>query len=195
MRIDVSQIGGPLVQLLDELRGENGAERLEDLKHWQKKVAVLRFERNVPISARQFIFSESFTLSNKKVKFGYIDDPKLEKLFGKIREDVPAGEIAIRTLLQDKHDPDIMAALQPHTVRFIKMGQFYQLIEAQGQGQEGPLLVNGRANIGYVLDENGAPWAVRADWYSDFGDWYVYVDSVAYQYRWNAGNQVLSQAV
>ena len=150
---------------------------------------VLQFERNVSVASRWFAVSESFTKSNSKVKFGYIDE-KIVKLFGK-SQDVPAGELAVNTLLLPKHDPEIMVALGPQAKRFTKLGQFYMTLELQGLGQEGSLLVNGCANIAYILEENGAPWAVHAIWRS--GGWYVYVFSVASQYTWYAGYQVLSQ--
>lgn len=153
---------------------------------------VLNFERKVSIAARRFVAGESFTKSNTKVKFGYIDE-RIGKLFGKAKEDVLAGELAVHTLLLGRHDPEIMVALGPQSRRFVKLGQFYQLIEAQGQGQEGPLLVNGRANIAYILDENGAPWAVFAYWYPFCGDWSVSVYSVADLREWDAGLRVLSQ--
>ena len=152
---------------------------------------ILNFERNVPIVARRLDVGESFTKNNLKVKFGYIDD-KVVKLFGK-SQDVPAGELAVNTLLLPKHDPEIMVALGPQSRRFIKLGQFYQLIEAQGHGQEGPLLVNGYANIAYILDENGAPWAVNAFWDPNYGGWIVHVISVANLHEWLAGRRVLSQ--
>ena len=152
---------------------------------------VLQFERNVSVASRWFAVSESFTKSNSKVKFGYIDE-KLVKLFGK-SQNVPAGELAVNTLLLPKHDPEIMVALGPQSRRFIKLGQFYQLIEAQGHGQEGPLLVNGYANIAYILDENGAPWAVNAFWDPNYGGWIVHVISVANLHEWLAGRRVLSQ--
>ncbi len=152
---------------------------------------VLNFERKVSVVSRRFITSESFTKSNTKVKFGYIDE-KIVKIFGK-SQDVPAGELAMNTLLESTHDPEIMVALGPQSKRFIKLGQVYQLIEEQGHGQAGPLLVNGYANIAYILDENGAPWAVYAYWYPDCGDWDVNVYSVASLSEWRAGCQVLSQ--
>ncbi len=153
---------------------------------------VLNFEQKVSVTDRRFVTSECFTKSNAKVKFGHIDE-RLLKLFGKIKEDVSAGEIAVHTLLLDRHDPEIMVAMGPQSRRFVKLGQFYQLIEVQGHGQAGPLLVNGRANIAYILDENGAPWAVYAFWNPDYGGWYVFVYSVAGPYRWSAGDRVLSQ--
>ena len=153
---------------------------------------VLNFERKVSVVARRFVASESFTKSNTKVKFGYVDK-RLPKLLGNIREDVPAGELAVHTLLHDNHDPEIMVALGPQSCRYTKLGQFYQLLEAQGHGQAGPLLVNGRANIAYILDENGAPWAVGAFWIPVCGDWLVDVFSVANSNGWDAGSRVLSQ--
>lgn len=152
---------------------------------------ILQFERKVSVASRRFVTNESFTKSNTKVKFGYIDE-RVTKLFGK-SQDVPAGELAVNMLLLGKHDPEIMVALGPQSVRFVKLGQFYQLIEAQGHGQEGPLLVNGYANISYVLDENGAPWAVSAGWRPGCGDWFVSIVSVARLVGWCAGDRVLSQ--
>ena len=153
---------------------------------------ILVFERKVSVVACRLVVSDSFTKSNTKVKFGYIDE-RLLKLFGKIKEDVPASELAVHTLLADNHDPEIMVALGPQSCRYTKLGQFYQPIEAQGHGQAGPLLVNGRANIAYIIDENGAPWAVRARWVPGDGGWYVGVCSVASSGGWYAGGRVLSQ--
>lgn len=175
----------PIRQVDDVINKFGAEERI-------KRGAILTLERKASVASRRFVASESFTKSNTKVKFGYIDE-RIEKLFGKVREDVPAGELAVHTLLQNAYDPDIMAAIQPHSRRFIKLGQFYQLIEAQGHGQEGPLLVNGRANIAYGLDENGAPWAVLALWGPYYGYWFVGVGSVADLCGWDAGLQVLSQ--
>lgn len=170
---------------------QSGELVLVERNEAQKRGVILTFERNVSIAVRRFVASESFTKSNPNVKFGYIDE-RLLKFFGK-REDVSVSQLAIHTLLENAYDPDIMAELKPHSSRFIKLSQFYQLIEAQGHGQEGPLLVNGRANIGYVLDENGATWAVDAIWYSFYGGWYVSIYSVASLGEWDAGGQVLSQ--
>src|SRR3989338_1463797 len=83
---------------------------------------VLNFERKVAVASRRFVASESFTKSNSKVKFGYIDE-KVVKLFGK-GQDVPFGELAVNTLLLPKHDPEILVALGPQSRRFIKLGQF-----------------------------------------------------------------------
>lgn len=151
---------------------------------------VLRFERTARYAGGKFVAKQSFTKDNAKVKFGYIDE-RIAKLFGNVKEDVPTGELAVHTLMCRVHDPEIMVALGPQAKRFTKLGQFYMMLESQGLGQEGSLLVNGYANIAYILDENGAPWAVDARWRGV--GWYVYVDSVAYQFTWHAGLQVLSQ--
>ncbi len=172
-------------------RFQSGELVLVERNEAQKRGVILAFERKVPVAARRFVVAENFTKSNAKVKFGYIDE-KVAELFGK-SQDVPAGEIAVSVLLQGTHDPEIMVALGPQSRRFIKLGQFYQPIEAQGHGQEGPLLVNGCANIAYVLDENGAPWTVYARWVPRYGVWGVRVYSVASLSEWYAGYQVLSQ--
>jgi hypothetical protein len=151
---------------------------------------VLLFERTARYAGGKFVTKQSFTKDNAKVKFGYIDE-RVSKLFGNVKEDVPAGELAVHTLMCGVNDPEIMVALGPQAKRFTKLGQFYMTLELQGLGQEGSLLVNGYANIAYILDENGAPWAVDAHWYSD--GWYVGVYSVACRGTWSAGCQVLSQ--
>ena len=156
---------------------------------------VLRFERNARYAGGKFVTKQSFTRDNAKVKFGYIDE-RVSKLFGNVKEDVPAGELAVHTLMCGTHDPEIMVALGPQAKRFTKLGQFYVALESQGLGQEGSLLVNGYANIAYIPDENGAAWAVSASWNNQFyGGWGVRVGSVASRSEWDAGGQVISQVV
>ena len=155
---------------------------------------LLTFEGKVRTESRRFVVGESFVMGNPKVRFGYIDE-RIVRLFGK-SQDVPAGEIAVHTLLVPSHDPEIMVALGPQSRRFIQLGQFYQLIEAQGHGQEGPLLVNGCAyanNIPYVIDDNGAPWALRAFWSLAKHWWHVNASPVSDPSAWYAGCQVFSQ--
>ena len=151
---------------------------------------ILNFEREVAVAAGQFIASQSFVKSNPKVKFGYLDERL--KFFGD-KENMLAGKLAAHTLLVSNYDPEIMVALGPQASRFIELGQFYQLIEGQGQGQEGPLLINGRANIAYILDDRGAPWALNAYWLPSYGAWDVDVHSVASLLGWGAGRRVFSQ--
>ena len=154
---------------------------------------ILDFIGNIPMTARRFVAKESFTKTNTMVKFGYIDE-HLPKLFGSIQEDTPAGALAVHRILRTSHDPDIMVAMGPQARRFTRLGQFYQALEAQGQGQAGLLLVNGYAKVAYILDEDGAPWAVSARWDVAYGGWCVSVYSVAGQSVWVADNQALSQA-
>lgn len=156
-----------------------------------KRGQILAFNQNVAVAGGEFVLDQCFTKANPKVKFWYIDE-RLPKLFGKTSGQTPIGQLATHTLLEPKHNPDILGAIMPHAKRFIHISQFYRLIEAQGQGQEGPLLVSGYANIAYIIDENGAPWAVDADW--DGGGWGVSVGSVAHRGGWDAGGRVLSQA-
>lgn len=152
---------------------------------------ILQFERKIRVVAGQFVAGKNFTKGNPKVKFGYIDE-RVGKFFS-AEENVPVGELAVHTLLQDTCDPEIMVALGLQSRRFVKMGHFYQVIEVQGQGQaDGPLLVNGRANIAYILDDRGAPWAVSARWIPGCDGWYVFVSSVASLGRWFADLQVFS---
>lgn len=87
----------------------------------QNQSAVLAFEKRVPVIAHRFVTAESFTRGNPRVTFSYINERFL-KIFGRISENVPASELVVHTLIYDAHDPDVMAAIQPHFLRFIRLG-------------------------------------------------------------------------
>ena len=176
----------------DRCRRLRAGELILVERNQQVPQPILEFVGNIPIAKRKFVAKECFTKGNTKVKFGYIDE-RFPKLFGSIQEDTSAGTLAVHRILRASHDPDIMVAMGPQARRFTKLGQFYQALEVQGHGQAGPLLVNGYANIAYIFDENGAPWAVDACWVADYGGWLVGVLSVASRYEWYAGRRALSQ--
>lgn len=164
-------------------RFQSGELMLVERSEAIKRGVILVFKQKVSIASHRFVVAESFTKSNTRVKFSYIDE-RLLNLFSKTCKDMPAGELAVYTLLQDSHDPEIMVALGPQSRRFIKLGQFYQMIKAQGHGQEGPLLVNGRKNIAYVIDDSGAPWVVGARCDPHYYDWRMLVEAIADSNGW-----------
>jgi len=189
----------PVVRIQNLVNLFGGEERIERFESGELVLVdratddpgpLLKFEGNVPLVGGRFVAKQAFTMGNTKVKFCYIDE-RIPKLFGGVKEDVAAGQLGVHTLRRPSHDPDIMVAMGPQPKRFVSIGQYYYMLEAQGQGQEGPLLINGYANIGYVMDENGAVWVLDARWYSD--GWYVGLRSVARRSGWGAGRRALSQ--
>ena len=100
--------------------------------------------------------------------------------------------IAVSRLERRAKDPEIKAELAGETKRVftISLAHFYQMIEAQGQGQPGPLLVNGYANIAYIDGMDN--WAVCASWLADIG-WFVFANPVGRPNQWYDEGRVLSR--
>jgi len=195
--VSLAEFEGPLKELREQCSAADGRgrQRFEEFKLWLKGVTagLLKFVQKVAVSATpRFVAKDVFTKANPKVKFWGFGDNFTKHFLGKIEEGVLAGQIAVHTLLKRSLNPEIMTELGTQQ-RIMKLAHFYQLIEAQGQGQVGPLLINGYANIAYIEDEHGNVWAVRAYWYAEYG-WYVVASSVEGPYGWLVGDQVLSQA-
>ncbi|MEK9157827.1 MAG: hypothetical protein AAB638_01425 [Patescibacteria group bacterium] len=197
---DVSKLRGPLGELNDQLLGENGEERLVELNLWLKGVVtkLLIYVSEFPLgSVDKFEASKKFTKDNTKVKF-YDFGSNFQTNFGnKIETNVGAETIVFHhleqsahDLEQSAHDLEIMTALGSDK-RVISLTHFYGALEVQGQGQAGPLRVDGYANIAYIEDVNGIVGAVRACWHAGFG-WRVDAGAVDRPIGWRGGRQVLS---
>lgn len=197
MSIGVSVIKGPIGELFDQCSGANGQARFEEVAMAKGVTSgLLKFVQNVAVGGggtQEFIVKDHFTKNNRKVKFWYlVDNFTKHFLNNKVERGITAGQVAVYALLDVSFDPEIMTALGSQR-RIIKLAHFYQLIEAQGQGQDGPLLVNGHVNIAYIEDDDGIVWAVSAYWFAGAG-WIVAAYLVENRTCWLAGYQVLSQA-
>ncbi len=199
MRItDVSKLKGPLGELLNQLLGDNGDERPEELNLWLKKVTVriLKFICEVRVNGtKKFVAADAFGENNPDgIKF-YLWGNFKDNFLGKVEEDVKSATIAIHRLEKPSRDHGIMAELgiDIKTKKgVIKLAHLYETIKAQAQGQEGSLLVNG-SNIAYIEDKNGKVWAVCAGWDSGGRFRCVSAGSVEGPVGWCGGGQVLSQ--
>lgn len=142
----------------------------------------------VSVSAtNQFIASDHIQSAN----IGWMND-NFEHLFlNKVEENVPAAELKISRLI--KASPDALVMTELGEKKKIALAHFFQLLEKQANGQSGPLLINGYANIAYVPDEEGNFWAVSAYWFSYYRYWNVHANSVDCPDEWDEGSQVLSQ--
>lgn len=74
----------------------------------------------------------------------------------------------------------------------IALAHLWELLKNQSKGGKGDLLVNGYANIFYIEDANGKPWAVYAYWYAGRG-WRVGAFSVSRPDGWGADDMVFSR--
>jgi hypothetical protein len=194
-KIDVCEIRGPLIDLIDKLSGEEGSEWLSSLKLMLKKVSlsVLRLITTVSVlGAKKFVAADAFGPNNPDgIKF-FLGENFKKNFLGKIEKNVEPAEIAVHRLEEGRRNPEIMAELGPEK-RVISLAHFYNLIKAQAQGQEGPLLVNDYANIACIEDDQGTIWAVGGDWRSCGHGWGVGACSAGGPIEWVAGCQVLSQ--
>lgn len=107
-----------------------------------------------------------------------------------VEEEVGNASITVHTLHKDWLDVPIVEALGENAE--IKFGQFLDLLRRQSNGEPGPLLVNGHANIAYIRDVKGELWAVDARWSSRDCGWHVEANSVLSRFRWHAGSRVIS---
>lgn len=196
MRItDVSKIRGPLNELNDQLFGENGEERLAEFNLWLKKVTgILKYLRDVTLGpVDYFSAAEKFTKANPLVKFWGFGPNFTTHFNNRVEKNVVATTITVSRLERRAKDPEITSELAGETKRFfrISLAHFYQMIETQGRGQaDGPLLVNGYANVAYIEDMDN--WAVSAGWDAG-GGWGVGAGPVGGPSPWDDEGHVLSR--
>jgi hypothetical protein len=88
-------------------------------------------------------------------------------------------------------DAPIMTELREKVESWL--AHLHQLIKAQAQGQSGPLLTKGYANVAYIIGDDGNLWAVCALWDSGNRGWHVDATSIENPYEWHVGIRVLSQ--
>lgn len=199
---------GPVSDLCEKLSGKNGGEWLSALKRFLRKenpwptflAAVLQpilklLDTTTIVPAfEKFEAKAHFkkdTSEKAKVKIYWIGDNFKKNLLKKIETDVEKCEIRSYTLLRSSLDPEIMAEIGEER-RITKLAHLWSMLERQGNGEEGPLLVNGYANVLYIEGENGEVFAVHARWHSGHG-WYVGARSVVYPNRWRGGYRVFSR--
>lgn len=179
----------PLIERFAELIAETTNKFLAN--------KFLKFVREVSVNGiKKFVARDAFGENNADgIKF-YLWPNFQNSFLGKTEEEIKPTTIAIHRLEKPSRDDRIMAELGINIETkkgVIKLAHFREMLKAQAQGQEGPLLVNGYANVAYIEDEKGEVWAVYADWHSDDREWSVGARSVEGPGGWEGGCQVLSQ--
>lgn len=138
-----------------------------------------------PGSAK-FIATEKFT----EPKFWLSNNFKVWML-PKVEDGVKPSTLAYGRLVQANKDAVILASLGGEEKAETSLTEMFQLLELQENGEEGVLLIDGRANIFYILDVTGVLRAVYARWSG--GQWELLADLTSDPYDWRAENRVFSR--
>ncbi|MFZ2500950.1 MAG: hypothetical protein WAW90_03145 [Minisyncoccia bacterium] len=186
--------------LLNKLGGVEGAKRfLRDelmLSEAVAKQLLQRLSTTIAVPAMtQFIAKDNFVINkskNAKVKISFLGDNFKANFLQKIEsEEVAAEELVVNKLLENSFDPAIITALGGEAKVEIALGQFFAAFAKQPKGEDGPLLTNGYANVGYIRDIKGVLWAVSGDWDDD--GWRFSADPLGHPNYWRGGGQFFSR--
>lgn len=194
-KVDVSELRGPLGELMDQFSGENGQARFEEFKLWLKKVSGLlkRVTTVATPDIKRFVAADvlgSTGVNKDGVKIAYLGD-NFKRVFSNLVErDVPAGELAVDRLEHYATTLDIASTI-PEAKRVVTMGQIYWLVRDQELNGSGPILINGWANLGLAYGNDGNVWLVDAYRYGV--GWYFDANPLDSPDSWCDGNQVLSR--
>ena len=110
---------------------------------------------------------------------------------GKTEDSISEQTLRYHELRESSVDGPIITELGGEAKAETTLSEMFSLMENQGNGKDGVLLNNGRANIFYVRDQNGVLRAVRVRW--SVGGWDVIARSVELPLRWNDGDRVFSR--
>jgi len=190
---------GLLIDVVNRLSSEDGESFFTALakfvQEWKKPVSsLLKFVGTctTPATSEPFEAREEFKLKKDGGICSFLGDNFTAWFLNGIgRIDEPGGETALRfaRLTKDEFDKPILDELGDTAT--IALVDVFANMEAQADGGEGDLLVDGRANIFYCLDQNNVLRAVSVYWYD--GGWGVGAGSVDGPGGWFAGCQVFSR--
>lgn len=155
---------------------------------------LLQLMTTTPVAViDSFRAADHFKIDTKKatVRIAWLGDNFKANFIGLSEGACEAVDIKTHKLLKSSLDTPIITELGDRAE--ITLGQLFALLQKQGNGGAGALLVNGHVNIAYIRDVDGNLWAVDACWSADDGGWCVGAYSVGDQSGWSAGRQVLSR--
>lgn len=143
----------------------------------------------------RFVAKDHFvvdTSSEAKVKIRWFSENFRKHFLGKV-EDTPVGaeDLTVSRLLEDSFDPAIITDLGGEAKVEISLGQFFAAFAKQPKGEDGPMLTNECANVGYIRDDEGVLWAVFGRWRDD--GWGFAADPLDDPCRWYRDHQFLSR--
>lgn len=189
-QLTAREIHGPYVQLLTNLQGENGSEWLEALNLFLRKENP--WEKPKLFAAGSLIsvgplterFDPKSFFKTRKGLYLWNDMSRVLE-HATSTEAADAATLGYANLTRNAYDREIKAEL-PETHE-VELWQIANLIEVQKNGEAGPLLTNGYANIFYC-----GGFVVYLRWDADSARWRVY-DWKLDDEDWRAGNRVFSR--
>ncbi len=141
-----------------------------------------------------FVARDRFVVNTGKkapVKISYLGDNFKSWFLGKEEQPFAGSTLKYGKLSRYSVDGPILAELGGETAAETTLTELFALMEAQKNGESGPLLTNGYANIFYVRDAAGGLRAVYANWNDD--GWRVGAVSILYPNDWYDGHRFFSR--
>ncbi len=141
-----------------------------------------------------FVARERFVVNMKKdarVKISYLGGNFKDWFLRKEEQPFGGSTLNYGKLSRWSVDSPIIAVLGGEEKAETTLTELFALMEAQKNGEDGPLLTNGYANIFYIRDAGGALRAVYACWGG--GGWGVDAGSVTGPCEWGDGDRVFSR--
>ena len=190
---------GIVCDLLEKLADQEWVEALKKFLRkenpWLENVpTLLKFVGNVSLpTISEFDAEAHFKVTpagerdTADVVIGWVGKNMDGLAKGKVETDVAEATLRVHRLIEASVNASIIAELG-NEVAETTLAQIYQLLKAQGHGQQGALLTNGFANVFYVGD-----WAVCCRWISDCDSWVVCARPFVSPDGWGAGRQVVSR--
>lgn len=194
---------GQIEALVNKIGGMEGVQRL--LAGATKVVEVAKgtvknlLER-LPVTIAlpaviDFTAKEDFvvdTSKRAKVRISWLGANFKRHFLEKVEKgEVAAETLAVNKLLDYAYDPAIITELGGELKVELTLGQFFAAFAKQPRGEDGPLVTNGYANIGYIRAVDGVLWAVFGYW-SDDG-WGFEADPLDDPDGWDHDDRVLSR--
>ena len=127
---------------------------------------------------------------NAKVVIGYVD-PDLVALFDSIGVEPARGAETVQTHRLDTSSKFVPILAELSDKAKTTLGRAFQMMEKQGHGEEGNLLVNGWGNFFFI---EGTDWVFGCYWSSVSGGWLVSAFPVSFSNSWSAGSRFVSLA-
>ncbi len=148
----------------------------------------------VAATTAPFVARDRFVVNTGKkapVKISYLGDNFKDWFLRKEEQPFTGSTLKYGKLSRYSVDGPIIKELGGEEHAETTLTELFALMEAQKNGENGPLLTNGYANIFYIKDAAGVLRAVYAGW-SDDG-WSVGAGDVPSPSVWHAGCQVFSR--
>lgn len=176
--------------MADVLNLVRGTHRLTQVANALVSVGTI----SVAPTTTKFIASEKFVVNiqaSAKVKISHLGGNFKSWFLGKIEAPFSGSELRYLKLLKETRVIPIITELGGEEKSETTLTEMFSLMEKQGDGQQGALLTNGRANTFYIRDLKGVLRVVSV--YCGYDALIVCADPVGVRLSWGAGYQVFSR--